>query len=149
MSQPALRRVDPFARRVSPAEPGYVAAIPDTPSHRAIPYPRIQGSWTVDGAYPFPTMSISVVGRQTELQGIGTFLESINGGPRALMLYGEAGIGKTTLWQEGTANTNCRWARSQGQRLRKTQRRVECSVARQSSRLHQLARVRGQPKAPA
>ena len=48
-------------------------------------------------------MSISVVGRQTELQGIGTFLESINGGPRALMLYGEAGIGKTTLWQEGTA----------------------------------------------
>src|SRR2546423_2240898 len=39
MSQPALRRVDPFARRVSPAEPAYMAPTSGMPSHRAIPAP--------------------------------------------------------------------------------------------------------------
>ncbi|TME35738.1 MAG: ATP-binding protein [Chloroflexi bacterium] len=53
-------------------------------------------------------MSAGVVGRQTELQGIGTFLDSINGGSGALILYGEAGIGKTTLWQEGIAEARRR-----------------------------------------
>src|SRR5947209_522637 len=60
------------------------------------------------GGYPCPTMSAGVVGRQTELQGIGTFLDSINGGSGALILYGEAGIGKTTLWQEGIAEARRR-----------------------------------------
>ncbi len=58
------------------------------------------------GAYPVPTMSTSVVGRQAELQSIGSFLESITAGPGALILYGEAGIGKTTLWREGLAEAS-------------------------------------------
>src|SRR5258708_9313064 len=51
-------------------------------------------------------MSSSVVGRQAELQSIGSFLESITAGPGALILYGEAGIGKTTLWREGLAEAS-------------------------------------------
>jgi len=37
INQPALRRVDPFAKRLSPAAPAYVAPTPATPSSRAIP----------------------------------------------------------------------------------------------------------------
>jgi len=48
-------------------------------------------------------MSAEVVGRQAELRVIGGFLESIRTGPRALMLDGQPGIGKTTLLQAGIA----------------------------------------------
>ena len=46
-------------------------------------------------------MSVEVIGRQAELSKIHTFLESLRVGPAALVLDGEAGIGKTTLWQAG------------------------------------------------
>jgi len=41
---------------------------------------------------------VQVVGRERELAAVTAFVESIGGGPRALLLEGEAGIGKTTLW---------------------------------------------------
>lgn len=40
-----------------------------------------------------------IAGRTSELQILSTFLESIPAGPAAIMLEGEPGIGKTTLWR--------------------------------------------------
>jgi DNA-binding CsgD family transcriptional regulator len=40
------------------------------------------------------------VGRQAELAVLARFLEGVTDGPRALLIDGEAGIGKTTLWRE-------------------------------------------------
>ena len=42
----------------------------------------------------------AVVGRETELDSIERFLELLPAGPSALVVGGEAGIGKTTLWVE-------------------------------------------------
>jgi DNA-binding CsgD family transcriptional regulator len=42
-----------------------------------------------------------VFGRDRELAAVTAFIESILDGPRALLLAGEAGIGKTTLWRTG------------------------------------------------
>jgi hypothetical protein len=44
-----------------------------------------------------------VVGRDPELRAIADFLVRDEPGPRALVLDGSAGIGKTTLWQAGVA----------------------------------------------
>ena len=46
-------------------------------------------------------MRADVVGRQRELAAIEQFLDSLAGQPRALVLEGEPGIGKTTLWLAG------------------------------------------------
>ena len=40
----------------------------------------------------------SVVGRERELTAVGAFLMAVPDGPRALLVEGEAGIGKTTVW---------------------------------------------------
>jgi DNA-binding CsgD family transcriptional regulator len=42
-----------------------------------------------------------VIGREAELTIIHRFLDSLPTGPSALLLSGEAGIGKTTVWKEG------------------------------------------------
>jgi DNA-binding CsgD family transcriptional regulator/DNA polymerase III delta prime subunit len=52
-----------------------------------------------------------VIGRETELATLDRFLESIPDGPGALLLSGEPGIGKTTVWREGLAS-----ARERGHR---------------------------------
>jgi DNA-binding CsgD family transcriptional regulator len=41
-----------------------------------------------------------VIGRERELAAVSAFLDSIPQGPYALLLEGEAGIGKTTVWFE-------------------------------------------------
>jgi DNA-binding CsgD family transcriptional regulator/DNA polymerase III delta prime subunit len=41
-----------------------------------------------------------VVGRERELAAVSAFLDAIPDGPRALLLAGEPGIGKTTVWWE-------------------------------------------------
>jgi len=46
-------------------------------------------------------MPADIIGRQSELQRITGFLDSISDGPAALILQGEPGIGKTTLWEAG------------------------------------------------
>lgn len=43
----------------------------------------------------------AVVGRDRELAEITSFLELADGTPRTLLLEGEAGIGKSTLWRSG------------------------------------------------
>ena len=42
-----------------------------------------------------------IVGRQAELVSLRAFVASIGGGASALVLEGEAGMGKTTLWSAG------------------------------------------------
>jgi DNA-binding CsgD family transcriptional regulator len=44
-----------------------------------------------------------VFGRETELSVLTSLLTDVSGGPVALLLEGDAGIGKTTLWKEGLA----------------------------------------------
>src|SRR6476646_1498579 len=43
----------------------------------------------------------AVIGRDEELGAVRAFLERLANGPGALVLSGEAGIGKTILWQAG------------------------------------------------
>ncbi len=45
----------------------------------------------------------AVIGRELELGAIEKFLDRVPTGPGALVLSGEAGIGKTVLWEAGTA----------------------------------------------
>ena len=46
-------------------------------------------------------MSVETVGRQPELASIRALIERAEGGPSAVILEGEVGIGKSTLWQAG------------------------------------------------
>ena len=48
-------------------------------------------------------MAGDVIGRESELAIIHRFLDSIPAGPSVLLLSGDAGIGKTTVWKEGLA----------------------------------------------
>ena len=52
-----------------------------------------------------------VIGRETELAILDRFLDRIPAAPAALLLSGEPGIGKTTVWREGLAS-----ARERGHR---------------------------------
>lgn len=38
------------------------------------------------------------LGRENELTALHAFLDDVPSGPRALLLEGDAGIGKTTMW---------------------------------------------------
>ncbi|HEX7196287.1 MAG TPA: AAA family ATPase [Candidatus Limnocylindria bacterium] len=42
---------------------------------------------------------MDIVGREADLRVVGHFLDGMASGPRALVLTGEAGIGKSTVWQ--------------------------------------------------
>jgi hypothetical protein len=49
-----------------------------------------------------------VVGRERELAELGAFLAAIPDGPRALLLEGDAGIGKTTVWLDAVRSAEQR-----------------------------------------
>jgi DNA-binding NarL/FixJ family response regulator len=46
-------------------------------------------------------MATEIIGREDELAAIEAFLSEVERGPAALVLSGEAGIGKTILWEAG------------------------------------------------
>ena len=46
-------------------------------------------------------MAGEIIGRREELLALEVFLEAVPAGGQALLLEGDAGIGKTALWQEG------------------------------------------------
>src|SRR5258708_6746918 len=46
-------------------------------------------------------MMFEIVGREEELASLHAFIDERPGGPVALVLEGEAGIGKSTLWLAG------------------------------------------------
>src|SRR4249920_1377918 len=56
-------------------------------------------------------MTTEIIGREEELGTIEAFLERIQDGPGALVLSGEAGIGKTILWEAGVGEANRRHRR--------------------------------------
>jgi DNA-binding CsgD family transcriptional regulator len=58
---------------------------------------------------------VDVIGRQEELEALDGLLESIGAGPAGLVLSGDAGVGKTTLWRAGADA-----ARSLGYRVLET-----------------------------
>ena len=53
-------------------------------------------------------MTGDVIGRESELAILTRFLDSIPTGPSALVLSGDPGIGKTTVWKEGLAGAQLR-----------------------------------------
>src|SRR5207249_554368 len=53
-------------------------------------------------------MKQSTRGRAAELAVSGRFLDALQNGPRGLVLAGEAGIGKTTLWKQVLAEARAR-----------------------------------------
>jgi hypothetical protein len=44
-----------------------------------------------------------IIGRDAELELVASFLDRLATGPPALVIEGEAGIGKTTVWRAGVA----------------------------------------------
>ena len=46
-------------------------------------------------------MADDVIGRSGELLALAAFVEAVPNTGQALLLEGEAGIGKTALWEEG------------------------------------------------
>ena len=56
-------------------------------------------------------MSDAIIGREEELAAIEAFLGAVEQGPRALVLSGEAGIGKTVLWEAGVDDARERYGR--------------------------------------
>ena len=56
-------------------------------------------------------MTVEIIGRREELLALDGFLAAVPAGGQALLVEGDAGIGKTALWQEGN-----RFARERGLR---------------------------------
>ncbi len=56
-------------------------------------------------------MAQTVIGREQELGAIEEFLAEVGRGPRALVLSGEPGIGKTILWEAGVEEARERFGR--------------------------------------
>ena len=55
-------------------------------------------------------ISGAVIGRDAELDFVRAFLDDVGAGPAGLVLSGEAGIGKTILWQAGVEEARGRFA---------------------------------------
>jgi DNA-binding CsgD family transcriptional regulator len=53
-------------------------------------------------------MMFEIVGREEELASLHAFIDEARGGPAALVLEGEAGIGKSTLWLAGVEHSRTR-----------------------------------------
>ncbi len=54
------------------------------------------------------TQTPAIVGRDAELQTVERFLDELGAAASALVIEGEAGIGKTTVWREGVAGAERR-----------------------------------------
>lgn len=66
-----------------------------------------------------------IVGREKELASLRGFADEVHEGPAVLVLEGEAGIGKSTLWLAGV-----QYARTQGVRVLSSRpAEAECSLA--------------------
>src|SRR5712691_6358646 len=68
---------------------------------------HVRGRRRIPGAQG-QAMKQSARGRAAELAVSGRFLDALQSGPRGLVLAGEAGIGKTTLWKQVLADARAR-----------------------------------------
>ncbi|HYF12240.1 MAG TPA: AAA family ATPase [Actinomycetota bacterium] len=73
-------------------------------------------------------MTDDVIGRESELAILDRFLDSIPSGPGAVLLSGEAGIGKTTVWKAGLDGA-----------LRRRYRTLSCGPVEAETRLSYAA----------
>jgi hypothetical protein len=69
-----------------------------------------------------------IIGRDSELARVQSFVGSVSEGPSALLLEGTAGIGKTTLWHAGVSV-----ARARGHQV------LTCRAAESEARLSYAA----------
>ena len=56
-------------------------------------------------------MAPEIIGRDEELGAVRAFVSRVGDGPGALVLSGEAGIGKTILWEAGVEEARARFSR--------------------------------------
>ena len=56
-------------------------------------------------------MAPGIIGRDEELSAVRAFISRVGDGPGALVLSGEAGIGKTILWEAGVEEAERRFGR--------------------------------------
>src|SRR3954469_23237382 len=106
-SSSSRRRIPPLPSprpRARPDKPGGALSLPL--GRRA--YQRLREG--VSPVLTYPLIVSSLVGRESELGAVETFLSSAR--PCALAIVGEPGIGKTTLWQVAVEE-----ARAQGARV--------------------------------
>ena len=54
------------------------------------------------------TLSLQVVGRQPEMEAIRQALDACANSPQTVLIEGEAGIGKTTIWLQAVAEARTR-----------------------------------------
>jgi hypothetical protein len=71
-------------------------------------HPRILESTDLGKAL----MAGDVIGREPELAILDRFLDAIGAGSAVLLLSGDAGIGKTTVWKEGLSGARRRGYRT-------------------------------------
>src|SRR5215472_10739868 len=93
MSRPGAQRRPVAGRGVGDGRPLAVRA-QDRGCFVSCPATPAEGA-AVSGA--------GVVGRDRELAAVAAFLDAVPLGPCGLLLEGEAGIGKTTVWRAGVA----------------------------------------------
>jgi DNA-binding CsgD family transcriptional regulator len=62
----------------------------------------------VPGHHPIGNMAFEIVGRERDLASVHAFFGQTRVGPVGLVLEGEAGIGKSTLWHEGVVGARGR-----------------------------------------
>ena len=53
-------------------------------------------------------MAEQIIGRRTELQALARFIEAVPAGGRALLMEGDAGIGKTALLHDAVRTARAR-----------------------------------------
>src|ERR671911_1462230 len=73
-------------------------------------------------------MAGDVIGREPELEILDRFLDALRAGPGALLLSGDAGIWKTTVWKEGVEGA-----------LQKSYRLLSCRAVEAETRLSYAA----------
>src|SRR5205814_92059 len=67
-----------------------------------------------------------VIGRESELAAIEELLQGLATGPGTLLIEGEAGIGKTTLWNEAMRSAEDRGYRALSSRAAPSETPVAC-----------------------
>jgi hypothetical protein len=77
-----------------------------------------------------------VIGRDAELADLGAFVTRLSDGPAVLLIEGEAGVGKSTLWTAGIGGASpsatvlsCR------QKLDEFARKVEAESSRKNAKI--------------
>src|SRR4051812_21563570 len=100
-------------RRIPPLPSPRPQARPDKPGGAlSLPLGRRAYQRLREGVSPvltYPLIVSSLVGRESELGAVETFLSSAR--PCALAIVGEPGIGKTTLWQKAVEEARAHGAR--------------------------------------